>query len=184
MPPPNAAESTLIANLRLSSLATDGTPRNRCACSVLRLMIPIFVLLTCDLEPERSWLERLVIFSSRKFYGLEMERKSITYLALNWTVVHPIDDKSPIYGYTLQDLEEADAEFLVMIKAYDESFSAQVHSRQSYKAKEIIWGAKFLPMFFEDNQYGAILKLQQINATEKVQLPVTSVSLDEMMKEN
>ena len=38
-------------------------------------------------------------------------------------------------------------------------------------------------MFFEDNQYGAILKLQQINATEKVQLPVTSVSLDEMMKE-
>lgn len=119
---------------------------------------------------------------TRKFYTLEMERKSITVLPLNWTVVHPIDEKSPIYGYSLKDLDEGDAEFIIMLKAFDDAFSSQIHTRQSYKPLEIIWGAKFLPMFDEHAEGGAVLKLQKINSYENVSLPEVAVNLDAMMK--
>lgn len=79
----------------------------------------------------------------RRYYVLALERETVTFFPLNWTVVHPIDDASPLRGWTRERMLEAEAEFLVLITAVDETFFQTVHSRSSYTADEIVWGAKF-----------------------------------------
>jgi inward rectifier potassium channel len=79
----------------------------------------------------------------RDFYSLELERSKVVFFPTMWTIVHPISEKSPLHKFKSEDLLEKDAEFIVVIKAFDESFSQSVYSRSSYKADEIKWGAKF-----------------------------------------
>lgn len=83
---------------------------------------------------------------SRKFRSLKLEIELISYLTLSWTIVHPIDENSPLYGLTEEDLEGIDAEFILSIKATDETYAQQVHTRSSYKADEVLWNTKFAPV--------------------------------------
>ena len=86
----------------------------------------------------------------RRFFPLEVERKFVSLLTLNWTVVHPLDEKSPLMDMTLDDLEKGAASFAVLLKAFDDTFSQTVHSRTSYTAHDMVWDAKFIPMFNRD----------------------------------
>jgi len=83
----------------------------------------------------------------RKFDVLPLERESVLLFPLTWTIVHPIDEASPLTGKTSADLLALQAEVIVLVKGFDETFSQVVHSRYSYRADEIVWGAKFLPAF-------------------------------------
>ena len=83
----------------------------------------------------------------RSFHELPLERHKVNFLPLHLTVVHPIEKGSPLRGLKMQDLEKSDAEFLVLISAFDETFSQTVHTRTSYKFSEIVWGVKFSDMF-------------------------------------
>lgn len=82
----------------------------------------------------------------RRYYTLALERDRVSFFPLNWTVVHPIDDSSPLHGWTREMLVEAEGEFLVLLTAIDETFSQTVHSRSSYLAEEVEWGARFAPL--------------------------------------
>jgi len=60
--------------------------------------------------------------------------------------VHPIDEASPLAGMTDEDLRRAAAEFIVLVKAYDDTFAQTIYQRTSYLAREVRWGARFRPM--------------------------------------
>jgi len=83
----------------------------------------------------------------RTYDLLKLERNKIFFLPLTWTLVHPIDAESPLLGRTPEDLERLQAEVLILIKAYDDTFSQTVHARQSYRYDEIVWSARFAPSF-------------------------------------
>jgi inward rectifier potassium channel len=100
--------------------------------------------------------------AARKFDILALERDSILLFPLTWTVVHPIDETSPLYGKTAEDLERLQVEILVTMKAFDETFSQVVHSRYSYRAGEIVWNAKFLPAFRVEPA-GMVLELDRVS---------------------
>lgn len=106
-----------------------------------------------------------------KFYDLELEFAHITGLSLSWTIVHPIDEKSPFYEWTETDISNTDIEVMVYIKAFDQVFSNNVITRTSYISSEIIWGAKF-KMMYEPNEDKSktILDLRKLNDFEKVAL--------------
>jgi inward rectifier potassium channel len=83
----------------------------------------------------------------RKFDALTLERRSVTFFPLTWTVVHPIDEGSPLWECTEADLLAADAEFLILLTATDETFSTVVNQRSSYKPDEIRFGYKFAKIY-------------------------------------
>jgi inward rectifier potassium channel len=108
----------------------------------------------------------------RKFYELPLERQRVVFFPLSWTVVHPIEPGSPMWGLTQKDLLAADAELLVLLIATDETISQTVHSRSSYQADEIVWGAKFANMFMRSASEGIIgMNLNRIHDIEQL-LPV------------
>jgi inward rectifier potassium channel len=79
----------------------------------------------------------------RRFHPLTLERTSIAFFTLSWTLVHPITPESPLWELTEHDLLEREAEVLVVLHGIDDVLYERVHSRSSYKAEEIIWHAKF-----------------------------------------
>ena len=114
-------------------------------------------------------IERSGASTVRRFYELELERNRVVFFPLSWTVVHPIAPGSPMFGLTHSDLVEADAELLVLLIATDETQSQTVHSRSSYEADEIVWGAKFANMLMRSESEGIVgMNLSQIHDIESV----------------
>ncbi len=87
--------------------------------------------------------------SVRRFDFLELERDRVTFFPLAWTVVHPIDERSPLFGLSDDDYVGTDAEILILLSATDETFSQVVHTRSSYKPHEIRCGHKFVSIYNE-----------------------------------
>jgi len=83
----------------------------------------------------------------RRYRLLSLERNKVTFFPLTWTIVHPIDEHSPLAGKTREDLERAQAEILVLLTGVDETYEQTVHARTSYRTDEIVWNAKFRPVF-------------------------------------
>lgn len=105
----------------------------------------------------------------RDFHFLELERNQINFLPFTWTVVHPIDEKSPLTGLTDKDLQERDAEFVILIKSITDTYFQTVYSRMSYKPNEIIWNAKFAPMKQTPQKNGGIsINIKDIHDYMKV----------------
>ena len=100
---------------------------------------------------------------ARRYQQLKLEREDLYFLALSWTIVHPIDQDSPLFGKTRADLERLQAEFVVMIKAYDDTFAQAVHARYSYRFDELVWEARFQPAFEMDGDGNMILNVDRVS---------------------
>ena len=89
----------------------------------------------------------------RVYVPLTLERQLVTLFPLNWTIVHPMDEMSPLKDKDFTFLSHRDAEFIVVLKGYDDTFSQDINAIHSYRYDEIIWGAKFDQMYeiAEDN---------------------------------
>lgn len=94
--------------------------------------------------------------ASRRFHELRLERDQVSFFPLSWTIVHPIDAGSPLAGLNADDLAAGDAEVLVLLTGFDETFSQTVHSRSSYSAAEIVWGARFASAFGLEHRDGRL----------------------------
>ncbi|MFY9824310.1 MAG: ion channel [Thermoanaerobaculia bacterium] len=84
---------------------------------------------------------------NREFLNLKLEREKVVFFPLTWTVVHPIDADSPLWGQKQEDLIASESEFLVLLTAIDDTFFQTVHARSSYKADEVVCGARFASVF-------------------------------------
>lgn len=107
-----------------------------------------------------------------KFYSLPLQFEKIGSLTLSWTIVHPIDERSPLFGLSAEDIKATEGEIIVYIKAFDDLFSNTVAISTSYIFSEIIYGARF-KMMYEENETNTktVLNLDQINSHEKIIIP-------------
>jgi len=100
-----------------------------------------------------------------KFFNLDLEFSKANALTLNWTIVHPITEDSPFYGFTKEDFENTSGEILVFVKAFDDMFSNTVVARSSYTFREIVYGARFVPMYYRNEESNStVLDLEKLNS--------------------
>ncbi len=104
----------------------------------------------------------------RRYYSLNLETKFIQFFPLNWTLVHPITEDSPLNICSPESLKDLDAEVLIRIKGYDDTFGQTVHVRFSYKYDEIVHGARFLKVYESDEDGNTHLALNKIHDYELV----------------
>ena len=103
----------------------------------------------------------------RSFARLELEIDKVVMLPLSWTVVHPIDEKSPLYGLQKNDFKSREVEVIVLIEGYDETYSQQVFANQSYSAEELLCGYTFKMMYYPGDDGKTILDLGKMDDMEK-----------------
>jgi inward rectifier potassium channel len=107
-----------------------------------------------------------------KFYTLKLERSHIDALSMNWTVVHPIDEESPLLNFTMEDMITADLELYIQVSGFDHIFSSTVMKRTSYTYKEIIWNARFNSMYHESaDGVTTIVDLDKLNDYQLLENP-------------
>lgn len=113
---------------------------------------------------------------SNRFYPLQLEIEKINALSLSWTLVHAIDENSPFYGLSKEDLIAAKAEVIVYLKAFDDSFSNTVVDRTSYRTEEIVFGAKFVPMYYREEKKGTtVLDMALLNTYQQADISFTNM---------
>jgi len=101
--------------------------------------------------------------SSRRSYSmLKLERENVQFLPLTWTIVHPIDNESPLRGKTAEDLDRLQAELLILFKGYDDTFNQTVITRYSYRHDEIRWDKRFAPAFYVNDDGDAVLEVHKV----------------------
>jgi len=106
---------------------------------------------------------------ANKFYVLDMEMDRVNSLNLSWTLVHPITETSPLYGFTEKDYQNNLGEIIVFVKAFDDMYSTTVVRRTSYIFDEVVFGAKFNPMFSRsDDDSRTILHIDKLNSFERL----------------
>lgn len=106
----------------------------------------------------------------RQYYRLPLERQGVTFFPLAWTIVHPIDESSPLFGWDQKALLQSRAEFLILLAGTDEVFAQVVHSRSSYSAEEVLWGFKFTKLF-QDGDGALTIDMKKFHAVEPATLP-------------
>ena len=122
-------------------------------------------------------LDAKVLFSriegeARKYDQLALERKHVVFFPMSWTIVHPIDEKSPMWGYTQDELVASDAEVLVLLSGIDETFSQTVHARTSYKPEDIRYGEKFVNIYNPVRADGTVsIDVRKLGRTEPADMP-------------
>lgn len=126
------------------------------------------VMMEMEANAMMTYLDKSNNHFTRKYYPLKLEIKFIHFFPLPWTIVHPIDEESPIFDKTENDLKELEAELLIMIKGFDDSFSQTVITRNSYKYDEIKWDAKFIRAFSTDESGETIVDLEKLSETERI----------------
>lgn len=104
-----------------------------------------------------------------QFFPLKLEYDKITALTLSWTIVHPINEESPLFKFTEHDFKNTKGEIIIYMKAFDEMFSSQVSVRTSYSFDEVIYGAKFQLMYHTNfDSSKTILELDKINSFDRI----------------
>ncbi|XP_030264639.1 ATP-sensitive inward rectifier potassium channel 12 [Sparus aurata] len=76
------------------------------------------------------------------------------FLVAPLTVIHEIDEESPLFGISKQDLETSDFEIVIILEGLVEATAMTTQARSSYLPSEILWGHRFEPVIFEEkSQY-------------------------------
>lgn len=109
---------------------------------------------------------------NREFIVLKLEREKVVFFPLSWTIVHPIDETSPLHGLTPESLMECQSELLILLSGIDDISFQRVHTRSSYKPDEIVWGARFANLFVAPKPDGILrVDLNRLHEIERVELP-------------
>jgi inward rectifier potassium channel len=109
---------------------------------------------------------------NREFIPLKLERDKVVFFPLAWTIVHPIDETSPLHGASGKELEAWDAEVLILFSGIDEIFSQRVHTRSSYKPDEIVCNARFKNLFNPPKPDGTLsIDIGHLNEIERLPDP-------------
>ena len=103
----------------------------------------------------------------RTFNTLKIDIDTIAFFPTSWTVVHLIDGQSPLFGMTQMEFNAAQPELFVLLKFYDESFSQETFSTNSYTSGEFLWQSQFKPMLsFEGN--GTVMNLGDLDVVNQI----------------
>lgn len=104
----------------------------------------------------------------RRYLSLDLEISFINLFPLPWTIVHPINEQSPLYGKGVLEMSSERAEFLIILKGFDDTFGQYVHQIHEYNNDEVLFDADFDQMFDPTAQGETVVHLNKISDYHKV----------------
>ena len=106
--------------------------------------------------------------NNQTYAFLPLERDSISFFPLSWTVVHDITPASPLHNLSPDDYGRLDIEIIIQLKGYDDTFAQDVHARNSYTHDEIEWHRRFIRAYEVEDDGIAVVDLDLLHLTEAI----------------
>lgn len=104
----------------------------------------------------------------RNFYQLKLERSKIMYLPTVWTIVHQIDEHSPLYNYSENELKNIDAHIYVLMSYHEEFFAQKVYQINTYNFTDLVIGVQYQKAASFDEFGYTVLDHDQLSKYEKM----------------
>ncbi|MGY6649946.1 ion channel [Wenyingzhuangia sp. IMCC45574] len=104
----------------------------------------------------------------REFYQLPLVRNKIMYLPTMWTLVHKLDEDSPLTKYSNEELKELEVEIYILFKYHEQAFNQQVYQMQSYDFSELKTDYKFGASYAFDAHGYTVIDHDLLNHIEKM----------------
>jgi len=111
----------------------------------------------------------------RRFEELALVRHRSSLFALSWTVMHAIDETSPLYGLTADALYDNEMEIVVLLSGNDETLADRVYARHSYGPDDILWNRRFVDVLSATPSGRRVVDLHRFHDTDPVE-PATGDS--------
>jgi inward rectifier potassium channel len=96
----------------------------------------------------RLWMFKNVITAEghpfRRFYELPLLSHESPALALSWTLHHVIDENSPLFGMSPDNLASANVILMVVVSGYDVVAAQTVHARKAYEHSDLRFGHRYV----------------------------------------
>ena len=80
----------------------------------------------------------------RRFRDLPLVRSSTPVFTLTWTMMHQIDDTSPLVGWLRTREMPEDAEIIVVLSGTDGRTGQTIYARWAYANSDIRWDSRFV----------------------------------------
>jgi len=141
----------------------DGTPTLMLRTANQRANQIFDAAATVSLARQVTTAEGIVM---RRFEELKLVRPRTPLFSLSWTIMHPIDETSPLYGVTPEALCERDMEILVLLSGQDETFSQVIYSRHSYASDDILFDRRFVDVLHLAESGRMEINLRRFHDTE------------------
>ncbi len=124
-----------------------------------------------------SWVDANTTDGLRRFKQLNLELSKIAMFPLSWTVNHIIDDQSPLYGMTEQDMKDQEIEIFITLRGYDETYAQTIYIRMSYTWRDLIYGAKFQKPFYVGTDGKMVMDLRKVGSYDHADLPQKTIPI-------
>lgn len=117
--------------------------------------------------------------------GVEVGQRISPFLLLPLTIVHVIDENSPLYELGAQDLAKSRIEIVAVLEGVVENTGMVTQARASYLAEEILWGQRFFPISVSrsTSERGLKADLSSFDKTYRVRTPSLSAKEFERSKD-
>ncbi len=119
----------------------------------------------------KVWLVRTAVNEEgqtfRRFSELVLRHKSNPLFVLNWTIMHPINKSSPLYGMTAEDWAQDDFSFVVILEGTDETIAQSINARHTYHHKDVRWYEQFSDMMEKTSDGRTLVNFQRIHDTHE-----------------
>lgn len=86
----------------------------------------------------------------RRVHNLRLHRADIQMFVLTWTLMHTIDQSSPLYGQDADSLLRDDVRLFLSIDAWDQSLGAQIQDVRSFGPADVVFGRRFADTITRD----------------------------------
>ena len=99
---------------------------------------------------------------------LQQVREEVPFFTTNWMSMHRLDEKSPLYGVTPENIADRVFVFIVTVEGMDATLMQTVQASYFYRAKDVLFNHHFLDMMSFDLERGIILHQDMLNKTEPI----------------
>ena len=79
----------------------------------------------------------------RRFEELKLMRARTQLFALSWTIMHRIDETSPLHDVTTEDMICREMELIVLLRGTDDTLADIIYARHAYTPDDIVWNRRF-----------------------------------------
>jgi inward rectifier potassium channel len=102
----------------------------------------------------------------RRIHDLPLIRTRVPLLGLTWTLMHEIDETSPLYGYDAEAFRKNVTRIFLAVEARDPALAARVHDTKDYSPDEVLFGRRYADSVAIDAEGRTIADLTRISWTE------------------
>jgi inward rectifier potassium channel len=104
-----------------------------------------------------------------RMIDLKLVRDRSPAIARSWTVLHTIDEASPLSGCGPEQMAREDAELLVSVSGTDDTSYQPVFARHTYEHMSIKYGARFVDVLSETPDGDLVLDVRRFHDIVQVE---------------